>query len=279
MAVTFRFARLGDSSLRLRVRATEPHVDLLTNRTGACIHQPIGGAKTAQVVVEGPAIPAMLDRLLTSEEPLAGVGAQAYARLAELSAQPPPGPVPADVMDDAALRALVLSRPAPNGALVVEELSIADGAVRADVAVLTEQAWWGVELKGERDTLARLPGQVAAYSALFDHCEVLTTPNHTGQVLELVPAWWTVSVATSPTQADTVRVGSTNPDPDARARAGLLWRGEAAAELTREGTPARSRTTRTQLHDELAQLWDPDRARERVTAVLRSRTQWRTGPT
>ena len=58
----------------------------------------------------------------------------------------------------------------------VEELGVA-GEARIDMAVLNG-AFAGYEIKSERDTLRRLPGQVTAYSKVLDYCTLVVATRH-----------------------------------------------------------------------------------------------------
>ncbi len=62
------------------------------------------------------------------------------------------------------------------------------GTCKADVVVLNGTAT-AYEIKSERDSLARLPNQVAAYGAVFAAVNVVTSPSHVAQVLRQAPEW------------------------------------------------------------------------------------------
>ncbi|RAZ31301.1 sce7726 family protein [Microbacterium sp. SMR1] len=62
------------------------------------------------------------------------------------------------------------------------------GICKADVVVLNGTAT-AYEIKSERDSLARLPNQVAAYGEVFAAVNVVTSPSHVAHVLRLAPEW------------------------------------------------------------------------------------------
>lgn len=62
------------------------------------------------------------------------------------------------------------------------------GTCKADVVVLNGTAT-AYEIKSERDSLARLPNQVAAYGEVFAAVNVVTSPSHVAQVLRQAPEW------------------------------------------------------------------------------------------
>ncbi len=61
--------------------------------------------------------------------------------------------------------------------LIVDELGLCQGAVRVDLAVVNA-ALHGYEIKSERDTLVRLPGQQEGYSRALDFVTVVTAEGH-----------------------------------------------------------------------------------------------------
>lgn len=62
------------------------------------------------------------------------------------------------------------------------------GICKADVVVLNGTAT-AYEIKSERDSLARLPNQLAAYGEVFAAVNVVTSPSHVMHVLRLAPEW------------------------------------------------------------------------------------------
>jgi hypothetical protein len=86
------------------------------------------------------------------------------------------------VLDEADLKAIVLNylREENGGkrtSIVANEYRLGNTAVRADLAVLGNE-FIGVEIKSERDSLKRLPTQVAAYSRYFDRVIVAVSDRH-----------------------------------------------------------------------------------------------------
>ena len=116
---------------------------------------------------------------------------------------------------------------------VVDEFGLAYGAVRADVALVNGHLE-GFEIKAGRDTLKRLPAQVAAYNKVFEFSWVVTTPDHLSGVRELVPIGWGLLVAKAIEQnieLVQVRRAKRNSNRNSDHLARLLWREEALAQL------------------------------------------------
>lgn len=79
---------------------------------------------------------------------------------------------------------LLLGRHSLRTAAVIHEMRA--GSSKADVVVLngTSTAY---EIKSERDTLARLPGQLASYRRVFASVSVVTSPRQCREVLAVIP--------------------------------------------------------------------------------------------
>ncbi|WP_088815487.1 MULTISPECIES: sce7726 family protein [Listeria] len=77
---------------------------------------------------------------------------------------------------------------------VIEELSICDGAARADVAVVNGLLH-GYEIKSDHDTLERLPNQIVNYELTFEKTTIVVGKKFESKILEIVPVNWGVSVA------------------------------------------------------------------------------------
>lgn len=290
MAVTFRFARRHDRSLRLRVTVTGEHYEHLkaawTWVDGSRSYS--GGPWHAQWVLEGAAVEMRLRQLEALEpgpvaDDLREFAGAVRARQAALEAAPH-RETPQSHLDDTALRAWVRDRMPAVGpgrpGVVVDELGIAalePAPVRVDVAHLSASCWTGVELKGERDSLARLPRQVVEYGRVFDRCTLVTTRAHAAAALQLVEPWWEVVVADwdGEVTGTVVQPGQTNPAPVSAARVQLLWREELWAELKERGLGrGLSKASRWQLAQHLAQHLDATQMRQVVTSALVARRGW-----
>lgn len=78
--------------------------------------------------------------------------------------------------------------------VVCHEFSVPRPSARADVAVINGRLS-GFEIKSDRDSLARLPQQVASYSAVFERVTLVTTAAHLKKATISVPEWWGILVA------------------------------------------------------------------------------------
>ncbi|RKG68352.1 hypothetical protein D7W79_34280 [Corallococcus exercitus] len=162
--------------------------------------------------------------------------------------------------------------------LIREELGLEHGQVFVDVAVINGEMH-GYELKSERDTLARLPRQVEAYSAVLDRATLVVGARHVEQAIGLIPAWWGIKTAT--TQRDgsvklrPLRKARRNPQQQMVAMAKLLWRDEALELLeSLEAAKGLRSKPRKMLYERLVELLPADALRTEVRRLLKAREDW-----
>ena len=161
--------------------------------------------------------------------------------------------------------------------LIVEEMGIWAGAVRVDVAVINGEMH-GFELKSERDTLERLPGQRVLYDKVFDRVTLVVADRHFSKALPLIPEWWGIKAAVMGDHGvilNEVRADRANPCIDPLQIARLLWKDEALSCLERfGGTRGFKSATSEKLAAEVAQRLAPTALRAEVRASLKRRQNW-----
>jgi hypothetical protein len=169
-----------------------------------------------------------------------------------------------------------VSRVSP-GAVVRNELGLAHGDCRVDVASITADCLHGYELKADRDTLSRLPAQVARYGQVLDRCTLVAGDAHLQAALMMVPPWWGVlrmEVDLFGLRFEEVRPARPNPSPDPLTTCRLLWRGEALALLERLDAAAGVRgAPRNTLYVRLVEVMPAERIRAHVRQVLLTRSR------
>jgi hypothetical protein len=163
---------------------------------------------------------------------------------------------------------------------VIEELGLTHGAARIDIAVVNGSIH-GYELKGDKDTLIRLPGQIEIYNSVLDKVTLVVGRNHLHEAIKIVPEWWGITIAKmfsadSLVEFCPIRKPEFNPKPDYTAIAALLWREEALniLEEINEAKGFRYKNRRA-IYQHLANVLDHNELKERVRACLRIRTNWR----
>lgn len=166
------------------------------------------------------------------------------------------------------------------GTLVIDELGLAWGTVRVDVAVVNGSIH-GYEIKSDSDTLERLPAQAELYGRVLDRV-TLVAGRHLEGAAPLVPDWWGLCEAAERGDGGIVlrhvRRAKRNPAVDLEAVAMLLWRDEALAILEEKGCARGLRgRPRRELYGALVGALTPTQLRSRVRHALKTRTSWRAG--
>lgn len=163
---------------------------------------------------------------------------------------------------------------------IIEELGITHGAARIDIAVVNGSIH-GYELKGDKDNLQRLPGQIKVYNSVLDKVTLVVGRNHLHDAIKLVPEWWGITIAKMPTLKNKVefcpvRDPELNPNPNYEAIAALLWREEALniLEEINEASGLRSKN-RSIIYKHLADVLDGKELKSIVRQHLKTRIDWR----
>lgn len=161
---------------------------------------------------------------------------------------------------------------------IVEELDLGPGA-RADLVVLNGRIE-GYEIKSDHDSLIRLAHQVAAYEAVCDRVWLVTTERFASSVLERLPAWWGVLIATH--RGDEIvlvrhRAARAHGQQRVRALPELLWKSELLSVCDRHAVShMRSKSTVVALRDSIAETRiSGRRAANEVRGMLLLREGWR----
>src|SRR6266581_699688 len=127
---------------------------------------------------------------------------------------------PADSEIRPALRARLLATYADESdTIFLEELGVCRGTVRIDLAVVNGTLH-GYEIKSDRDSLDRLPGQIDLYGRVLDQATLVVGERHLTDAIQMVPAWWGVlRVVAAPggPKLVTHRRGRANRGRDARS--------------------------------------------------------------
>lgn len=185
------------------------------------------------------------------------------------------------VAHDYQLRALLkahLSARVTEEDLIVDEFSLAYGAVRADLALINGHLE-GFEIKAGKDTLDRLAHQVEAYAKVFEFSWVVTTPAHLGNIRPLVPREWGLLVASvddEGTSLRQVRKAQRNGLLDSAHLVRLLWRDEVLAKLDElELSKGLKSKPKLALYAALAEAMPVRPLADYVRVCLKQRATWR----
>ncbi|MCF8078617.1 MAG: sce7726 family protein [Desulfobacterales bacterium] len=162
--------------------------------------------------------------------------------------------------------------------VVIDELGICQGDARIDIAVINGSLH-GFEIKSERDSLERLPGQVDQYSRVFDTVTLAISASHIEKAKDMVPAWWgliRVEGSKKKVNLSYEKHCQRNSDIDAYALAQLLWREEALQILTENGIDGGLRSKpRKQMWSKLSEALPLSELSRAVRKTLKFRKGWR----
>jgi hypothetical protein len=178
-----------------------------------------------------------------------------------------------------ALRRKVLSEHTRDpDTLVIDELGVAHGSARVDVAVVNGRLH-GYEIKSDADTLTRLPAQAMAYSAVFDRVTIVAGSKHADHLNDIVPYWWGIKIATQGPRGGVkladLRAPKSNPSINPYKLAHLLWRDEAQYILDSRGFKGIKNKNRAVLYQMLADHVSLHELRDMVRSALKTRVGWR----
>ena len=112
---------------------------------------------------------------------------------------------------------------------ILEEKII--GSSRADVVMVTPEAIYGIEIKSDADTYARLKSQVKDYDKYYDMNFVVVGTSHAAHIEEHVPAYWgIITVEEVDNNLDIYILRHTEPNPKVtwKRKLEMLWRPEIA---------------------------------------------------
>lgn len=112
---------------------------------------------------------------------------------------------------------------------IIEEKTM--GKSRADVVMVTEGALYGIEIKSDADTYARLARQIKDYNKYYDYNYVVVGTTHAAHVKEHVPDFWGIitveEVDGKPDFYEYRRAGN-NPKMKWKYKMSIMWRPELA---------------------------------------------------
>ncbi|MBE0472118.1 MAG: sce7726 family protein [Methyloprofundus sp.] len=143
-----------------------------------------------------------------------------------------------------------------SSTLIVDELGLAHGKNRIDIAVLNGYLH-GYEIKSAKDNLQRLTEQLREYRRSLQKLTIVVAPNHLDKVLSISPEWAGIIEAQKGPRGgisfSCIRKASMNPEVDGAALAHLLWRKEAIELLIKRGIPGKElKKPRKQLYEIIA---------------------------
>lgn len=153
------------------------------------------------------------------------------------------------------------------------------GRSRADMFMLTERQFIGLEIKSDADTYERLKRQVRDYDWYFDRNYVVVGKSHEKHVEEHTPNYWGVLVA-SPVGSGVVikekRPAGDNPKVKNDRQLTILWRPELQRLLERNHLPRYKQKSKKFVQEKLIEKLDWEILKQQMCEELfeRDYTIW-----
>lgn len=115
------------------------------------------------------------------------------------------------------------------------------GRSRADILMITPDSIFGIEIKSDADTYARLKSQIRDYDRYCDFNFIAAGTSHAQHIADHVPEWWgiiTVEMIDGMMDFYVMREPKQNPKVKISGKLALLWRPELARIQNRCHLPA-----------------------------------------
>lgn len=121
---------------------------------------------------------------------------------------------------------------------ILEEKTM--GKSRADAVMVTPDSLYGIEIKSDADTYARLERQVKDYNLYYDYNYAVVGTSHAAHIGEHLSGWWgIITVERVEGKADfyILKKPLPNPEMDWQRKISILWRPELAHIQKLNGLP------------------------------------------
>ena len=115
------------------------------------------------------------------------------------------------------------------------------GSARADVVMITPKALYGIEIKSDADTYARLEKQVRNYDWYYDRNIIVAGSSHAHHVKDHIPDYWGIITVELDENGEVdfyiLREADANPKVKDKRKITILWRTELNHLLEKNGLP------------------------------------------
>ncbi len=135
------------------------------------------------------------------------------------------------------------------------------GRSRADMVLVTKNALYGIEIKSDADTYARLSRQIKDYDKYYDYNFIVVGTKHAHSVVEKVPEHWgiiTVEVEDGKVDFYTLRLPLINPNVKWEYKLRILWRPEMVLIQEKTQMPAYKNKSKAFVIDKMIEKVDED---------------------
>ena len=152
---------------------------------------------------------------------------------------------------------------------IIEEKQM--GRSRADIVMVTEYAVYGIEIKSDADSYARLSRQVKDYDRFFDYNYVVVGSSHALHVEEKVPEWWgiiTVEEIAGEVDFYLLREPGINKKVIWNKMLSLLWRPELVHIQELNQLPKYKQKSKTFVIDKIVEKVPPEQLGRQICSEL-----------
>ena len=136
------------------------------------------------------------------------------------------------------------------------------GRAVADVVMITPGLLYGIEIKSDADTYARLEKQVRNYNWYYDRNIIVAGSSHAHHVSEHVPAWWGIITVETDNKGRPdfyiLRKPDVNPRVKDQRKISILWRPELAHLLEINHLPKYREKSKAFVQEKLLEKVAPD---------------------
>lgn len=152
---------------------------------------------------------------------------------------------------------------------IIEEKRIASS--RADVTMVTEDALFGIEIKSDADSYARLKRQVKDYDRFFDYNFAVVGSSHAHHIREHIPEYWgviTVEMVEDEVDFYVLKEPSINPNVKSEDKITILWRPELANIQKKNEMAAYKGKSKKFVQEKIIEKVPPDKLWKQVSEEL-----------
>ena len=129
------------------------------------------------------------------------------------------------------------------------------GNARADAVMITPKLLYGIEIKSDADTYARLGRQTKYYDWYYDRNIIVAGTSHAAHVAEHVPEWWGIIMVETDENGEidfyVLREADVNPRVKDKRKITILWRTELNRLLEKNGLPKYKEKSKLFVQDKL----------------------------
>ncbi len=129
------------------------------------------------------------------------------------------------------------------------------GNARADAVMITPKLLYGIEIKSDADTYARLGRQTKYYDWYYDRNIIVAGTSHAAHVEEYVPEWWGIIMVEPDENGEidfyVLREADVNPRVKDKRKITILWRTELNRLLEKNGLPKYKEKSKLFVQDKL----------------------------